>query len=59
VVEAMVSTDAASNIKETINDYFINVSRFLKNCKHRCFLHLGNDKNIELPAEVDRICLQS
>ena len=31
----------------------------LINCKHRRFLRLDNDKNIEIPEEVDQICLRS
>jgi hypothetical protein len=55
VVEAMAPTDAASNIKEIINDNFIKVSQ----SPDKCFLRLNNDKSIEFPEDVDRICLRS
>jgi hypothetical protein len=54
VVEAMAPPDAASNIKETINCHFIKISR----SSDKRFRRLNNDKNIELPEDVDGICLR-
>jgi len=59
VVENMVPPDAASNINEIINDPFIKVSRSSDKLQTRRFIRLDNDKNIEIPEEVDRICLRN
>jgi len=55
----MVPPDAASNINEIINDPFIKVSRSSDKLQTRRFIRLDNDKNIEIPEEVDRICLRN
>jgi hypothetical protein len=59
VVEARASPDAASNIKEIINDHLIKVSRSSDKLQTQTFLRLDKNKNVELPEDFDRICLRS
>ena len=57
--EKMAPPVTASNINEIINDPFIKVSRSSDKLQTQTFIRLDNDKNIEIPEEVDRICLRS
>jgi len=59
VVETMAPPGAASNINEIINGNFIKVSRSSDKMQTQTFIGLDNDKNIEIPEEVDQICLRS
>jgi len=55
----MAPPGAASNINEIINGNFIKVSRSSDKMQTQTFIGLDNDKNIEIPEEVDQICLRS
>jgi len=59
VVETMAPPGAASNINEIINGHFMKVSRSSDKLQTQTFLRLDKDKNIQIPEEVDQICLRS
>ena len=49
----MTPPDAASNINEIINVHFINDSQSSDKLQTQMFSTLDNDKNTEVPEEVD------
>jgi len=55
----MAPPGAASNINEIINGHFMKVSRSSDKLQTQTFLRLDKDKNIQIPEEVDQICLRS
>ena len=59
MVETLVPPHAASNLNEIINYHFIKVSRSSDKLQTQTFLRLENDKNIEIPEVVGRICLRN
>ena len=59
VVETMAPSGTASNKNEIINGHFIKVSRFSDKLQTQTFIRLDNDRNVEIPEVVDRICLRS